>query len=145
MTESPAEQQSGEEAAPQPHPWADLATERFELLRLSPLPIDRHTGVRPLRFVELGRVERHSREQSLLRLVIELPGQKVRKDQKRGDYTDPGWYKHPPGTVAYEFTGAPPEPARFKSEGTGSMPVLARPAQDVQVKVRKPGGGHGSH
>lgn len=81
MTESPAEQQSGEEAAPQPHPWADLATERFELLRLSPLPIDRHTGVRPLRFVELGRVERHSREQSLLRLVIELPGQKVRKEQ----------------------------------------------------------------
>jgi uncharacterized cupredoxin-like copper-binding protein len=25
---------------------------------------------------------------------------KVRKDQKRGDYKDPGWYKHPPGTVA---------------------------------------------
>ncbi|MNP14214.1 hypothetical protein D3C76_1065270 [compost metagenome] len=37
--------------------------------------------MRPLRFVELGRVERHSREQSLLRLVIELPGQKVRKEQ----------------------------------------------------------------
>src|SRR6202008_3714498 len=36
---------------------------------------------------------------------------KVREDQKRGDYTDPGWYKHPPGTVAREWTGALPEPA----------------------------------
>jgi len=25
---------------------------------------------------------------------------KVRKDQKPGDYTDPGWYRHPAGTVA---------------------------------------------
>jgi hypothetical protein len=52
---------------------------------------------------------------------------KVRKDQKRGDYSDPGWYAHPPGTVAYEFTGALPDPARFKAEGGGSMPPLARP------------------
>lgn len=35
---------------------------------------------------------------------------KVRRDQKRGDYTDPGWFKHPQGTVAYEFTGQLPEP-----------------------------------
>lgn len=28
---------------------------------------------------------------------------KVRKDQKPGDYNDPGWYKHPAGTVAYEL------------------------------------------
>ena len=27
---------------------------------------------------------------------------KVRKDQKRGDYSDPGCYRHPPGTLAYE-------------------------------------------
>ncbi|HZH28798.1 MAG TPA: copper oxidase [Azospirillaceae bacterium] len=27
---------------------------------------------------------------------------KVRRDVKPGDYTDPGWYAHPPGTVAYE-------------------------------------------
>ncbi|MFC5697567.1 hypothetical protein ACFPU0_18630 [Pseudomonas sp. GCM10022186] len=81
MTESTAEQQGTEEAAPQPHPWAELAAERFELLRLAPLPIDRHTGARPLRFVELGRVERHGKEQSLLRLVIQLPGQKVRKER----------------------------------------------------------------
>jgi manganese oxidase len=28
---------------------------------------------------------------------------KVRPDQKRGDYSDPGWYKHPAGTVAFEL------------------------------------------
>ena len=81
MTESPAEQQSAEEAAPQPHPWAELVAEHFDLLRLAPLPIDRHTGARPLRFVELGRVERHNNELSMLRLSIGLPGQKVRKEQ----------------------------------------------------------------
>jgi manganese oxidase len=32
---------------------------------------------------------------------------KVRKDQKPGDYTDPGWYQQPAGTRAYEWTGDP--------------------------------------
>ena len=70
---------------------------------------------------------------------------KVRKEQKRGDYGDPGWFRHPPGTVAYEFTGALPDPARFQAEGGGSMAPLARPARDVEVKARKPAGGHGNH
>jgi hypothetical protein len=73
---------------------------------------------------------------------------KVRKAQKRGDYTDPGWYPHPPGTVAYEFTGSLPDPARFKAEaspGPGSMPAVARPVPEVEFKVRKPAGGHGGH
>jgi hypothetical protein len=73
---------------------------------------------------------------------------KVRKDQKRGDYSDPGWYQHPPGTVAYEFTGALPDPARFKADaspGPGSMPAMAKPTKDVEVKVRKPAGGHSGH
>jgi hypothetical protein len=30
---------------------------------------------------------------------------KVRKDQKPGDYKDPGWYVHPKGTAAYEYQG----------------------------------------
>jgi len=70
---------------------------------------------------------------------------KVRKDQPTGDYKDPGWYKHPAGTVAYEFTGALPDPARFKAEGAGSMPPLARPATDTEVTVRKPGAGSSQH
>jgi FtsP/CotA-like multicopper oxidase with cupredoxin domain len=37
---------------------------------------------------------------------------KVRDDQKRGDYTDPGWFKHPARTVAWEWHGDLPQPAR---------------------------------
>jgi len=37
---------------------------------------------------------------------------KVRRNQKRGDHTDPGWFKHPPGTVAYEYKGEVPPPVR---------------------------------
>ncbi len=32
---------------------------------------------------------------------------KVRDDVNPGDYSDPGWYKHPEGTVAWEWTGEP--------------------------------------
>jgi FtsP/CotA-like multicopper oxidase with cupredoxin domain len=67
---------------------------------------------------------------------------KVRAEQKRGDYTDPGWYRHPPGTVAREWTGALPEPARSHSAGGQSMPVVSQP--DVEVTVRKPTG-HSGH
>jgi len=70
---------------------------------------------------------------------------KVRKGQKPGDYKDPGWYRHPPGTVAYEFNGNLPDPARFKAEGTGSMPRVMQPKTDVEVQVRKPGAGSGGH
>jgi len=71
---------------------------------------------------------------------------KVRKDQRKGDYSDPGWYQHPPGTVSYEFEGALPDPARFKAEGQAAMKPVGRPAQDIEVTVRKPtGGGHAGH
>ena len=52
---------------------------------------------------------------------------KVRKDQKPGDYKDPGWYPQPAGTQAFEWTGALPEPARFMSElkaNNGFVPGL---------------------
>jgi len=41
---------------------------------------------------------------------------KVRRGQKRDDYSDPGAYKHPPGTVAYEYQGELPKPPRADSE-----------------------------
>jgi FtsP/CotA-like multicopper oxidase with cupredoxin domain len=66
---------------------------------------------------------------------------KVRKDQKRGDYTDPGWYKHPAGTVAYEWTGQLPEPARSEDAGRSLMPAKHKP--DVELQVRKPTGHEG--
>jgi len=36
---------------------------------------------------------------------------KVRKNLARNDYRDPGWYRAPPGTVAYEWRGATPTAA----------------------------------
>ena len=63
---------------------------------------------------------------------------KVRANQRAGDYSDPGWYRHPPGTNAYEWTGALAEPAR----------AAAGPAQKqaagIEVQVRKPLG-HSGH
>ena len=58
---------------------------------------------------------------------------KVREGLAPGDYSDPGPYRHPPGTVAYEYTGPVDEPAR-KSENSPAI----RPA--VEVTVVKPGG-----
>ena len=62
---------------------------------------------------------------------------KVRKDQKPGDYSDPGWYKHPAGTLAYEWKGALPEPVR--GQGAGKPTAAA-----VEMSVRKPTG-HAGH
>ncbi len=79
---------------------------------------------------------------------------KVRKDQKPGDYSDPGWYRHPPGEVAFEWSGALPEPARFAAEGGRSMPrqqpagappASSAPATTTELRARKPAGGHHSH
>ena len=83
MTDIPSTPDSGaapaapptSQAAPAPHPWAELSPDRFRLLRLAPLTTDRDTGPRPLRFVELAQLERHSTQQSLLRLQIRLPGE----------------------------------------------------------------------
>lgn len=87
MSENPAPEAEAtptEDAAsetPSAHPWANLPAEHFKLLRLAPLPTDRETGARPLRFVQLGRVERHSRELSLLRLSLQVPGQRLHGEQ----------------------------------------------------------------
>lgn len=55
---------------------------------------------------------------------------KVREGLAKDDYRDPGWYSHPPGTVAYEWTGPAAEPIR-RSEPQGS---------GTTVDVRKPAG-----
>ena len=69
---------------------------------------------------------------------------KVRKDQKAGDYQGPGWYQHPKGTVAYEWAGSMPEPARFLSDVSQSAPTRNMPMKVVEVQVRKPVG-HSGH
>jgi FtsP/CotA-like multicopper oxidase with cupredoxin domain len=60
---------------------------------------------------------------------------KVRDDVKPGDYKDPGWYKHPQGSVAYEYTGQVQQPTR----------AAAPKADNKTINVRKPSGGHSNH
>lgn len=85
MTDSPAPQPPTEapnQPAVEPvNPWAELGPEQFYLLRLAPLPTDRHTGPRPLRFIQLGRAERRGKALSLLRLTLQIPGQRLHKEQ----------------------------------------------------------------
>ena len=56
---------------------------------------------------------------------------KVREGLARNDYKDPGWYKHPPGTVAYEFKGKAPQAPR-RSDTSPRR-------NGVEVTVVKPG------
>jgi manganese oxidase len=73
---------------------------------------------------------------------------KVRRDQQPGDYADPGWFKQPAGTQAFEWTGALAEPARFAAEPSAgselAMPAKNMPMHEVEVQVRKPKG-HSGH
>ncbi|MCY1525891.1 hypothetical protein D9M68_608920 [compost metagenome] len=69
---------------------------------------------------------------------------KVRKEQKPGDYSDPGWFRHPSGTVAHEWRGELARPARSGEAGGQSMPLKQPLGKPVEVQVRKPGG-HAGH
>ena len=59
---------------------------------------------------------------------------KVRDGLARNDYADPGWYKHPQGTVAYEWKGGAPVAQR---ESPPAASVVRAPAER-EVQVRKP-------
>ena len=63
---------------------------------------------------------------------------KVRPDQKPGDYSDPGWFKHPQGTVSYEWTGELASAARQHSAGGHLMQPQNMPGKEIEVKARKP-------
>ena len=72
---------------------------------------------------------------------------KVRKNQKPGDYQDPGWHQHPSGTVAHEYTGPLSDPERFKSEGGPASPPSPQTQKKTpvtEVRVRKPSS-HSGH
>jgi manganese oxidase len=75
---------------------------------------------------------------------------KVRKDQQPRDYKDPGWFRHPKGTVAYEWQGALPDASRFAAQGGQVMNAQKMPTKEVEVQVKKPragqtGKGHAGH
>ncbi|MHB2167649.1 multicopper oxidase family protein [Alsobacter sp. R-9] len=67
---------------------------------------------------------------------------KVREGLAKDDYKDPGWFSHPPGTVAYEAKGAVPAPPR-----AGRPPDDARGQtfSVVDPRRRPSQGGHGQH
>jgi len=65
---------------------------------------------------------------------------KIREGLARGDYKDPGWYKHPEGTVAREWNG--PLPVAERKAPAPGKPAGAR--QEKEFNVRKPGG-HAGH
>ena len=61
---------------------------------------------------------------------------KVREGLARDDYRDPGWYKHPSGTVAYEWQGETPLAER--------KPLDAA-AKGTQLRARKPAAASHKH
>jgi FtsP/CotA-like multicopper oxidase with cupredoxin domain len=66
---------------------------------------------------------------------------KVREGLARGDYKDPGPYKHPAGTRAYEWKGESANPVRAPtSRATEIHPATGRAIglREIEVKVRKP-------
>ena len=91
--------------------------------------------------------------------AIEMGGmfslRKVRKDQKPGDYSNPGWFQQPAGTQSFEWTESMTEPARFQSEIAsidGKVPGVQGAERATAAKptttltVRKPATGkHKSH
>jgi hypothetical protein len=66
---------------------------------------------------------------------------KIREGIGANDYTDPGWYKHPEGTVAYEvpndLAGQPPRASPGKA--------LTRPAVELDVVKPRPKSGPRNH
>jgi hypothetical protein len=66
---------------------------------------------------------------------------KVREGLDRDDYKDPGWFKNPPGTVAYEWKGEAPKASHASDGNSGDR------ASGVELKAVKPkgNGGHSNH
>ncbi|MBL8511666.1 MAG: copper oxidase [Betaproteobacteria bacterium] len=57
---------------------------------------------------------------------------KVRREQKPGDYSDPGWFQQPPGSQAYEWSGTLQPAYQGAGAGAGSAPAA------TTLTVRKP-------
>ena len=65
---------------------------------------------------------------------------KVRNDLAPGDYSDPGWYQHPQGSVAYEVdvAGAPVA----QKSGAGASPENGMDMPGMHMPGMKPGATH---
>jgi hypothetical protein len=63
---------------------------------------------------------------------------KIREELAANDYKDPGDYKHPQGTVAYEVADASAPAPRRSGSGSAEQP-------NVTPKAVKPGSNHKGH
>jgi hypothetical protein len=103
---------------------ADMAT---MAMPLPPNTLPMMTGTGPFGAIEMGGMF------SVL---------KVRETLAANDYGDPGWYQHPPGTVAHEVNmEAAGEPAR--QPGASESPPTEMPGMDMPGM--KPSGHQGQH
>jgi manganese oxidase len=72
--------------------------------------------------------------------AIEMGGMftlvKIREGLDKNDYKDPGWYKHPEGTLAYPWSGEMPPQTRAE---------LSSLTASVEMTVRKPDRMTGHH
>ena len=59
---------------------------------------------------------------------------KVRDGLAANDYRDPGWYQHPQGTVAFEYTGSTAPPAQAPQRGAGAP----KSGTGVELRAVKP-------
>jgi len=93
-----------------------------------------YMGMGSAGMAEMGRMHMALPENTLPMMTgfgqfgpIEMGGMfsvvKVRDDLAPGDYRDPGPYRHPEGTVAYEFKGAADEPARRSEQPAGKAAI----------------------
>jgi len=71
---------------------------------------------------------------------------KVREGLAANDYKDPGWYQHPKGTVAFEWQGEKPGPAKAP-DTPAHKPATKTKGKTIEFKAVKPThkGGHGGH
>jgi hypothetical protein len=73
---------------------------------------------------------------------------KVRPGLAQNDYKDPGWYKHPEGTVAYEWAGDPLPQAKRAPDAPKGRRAKAAEFRAVDPRKRSRAattGGHGNH
>jgi hypothetical protein len=66
---------------------------------------------------------------------------KIREGLARNDYKDPGWYTHPAGTLAHEWTGETPLAERAQAPAQPAVPAAAKPS--ATLRARKPTRHHG--
>ena len=63
---------------------------------------------------------------------------KVRKDQQPDDYSDPGWYDHPDGTVSFEYAGEVPAVSRSTGTTGQTMPRVNDNGTQVSItRIKK--------